>query len=66
MIQFYYCVEAPPVDLSSHPQDVLSDLPPEYVERRPFADPDVAAKIIEIANDVEAALNGRIYIERGW
>ena len=36
-----------------------------FVERRPFADPDAAArKIIEIANDVEAVQNGRIYIER--
>jgi hypothetical protein len=37
----------------------------KYVERRPFADPDTAArKVIEIANDVEAVQNGRIYIER--
>ena len=35
------------------------------VERRPFTDPDVAAhKIVEIANDVEAVMDGRIYIER--
>jgi hypothetical protein len=38
---------------------------------RPLADPDAAArKVVEIANDVEAVQNGRIYIERaialGW
>ena len=33
------------------------------VADRPFADPDVAArKIVEIANDVDAVQNGRIYI----
>jgi len=37
----------------------------KFVANRPFADPDVAArKIVEIANDVEAVQNGRIYIER--
>ena len=37
----------------------------EFVAERPFADPYVAArKIVEIANDVEAVQNGRIYIER--
>ena len=37
----------------------------KFIEARPFADPDVAArKIIEIANDVEAVQDGRIYIER--
>jgi len=37
----------------------------KFVERRSFADPDVAArKIVEIANDVEASQDGRIYIER--
>ena len=36
-----------------------------FVERRPFADPEVAArKIIEIANGVEAAQDGRIHIEK--
>jgi hypothetical protein len=36
-----------------------------FVERRPFADPDVAArKLVEIANDVDAVQDGRIYIER--
>ncbi len=31
----------------------------------PFADPDKAArKLIEIANDVDAVQDGRIYIER--
>jgi hypothetical protein len=37
----------------------------KFIEARPFADPDVAArKIVQIANDVEAVQNGRIYIER--
>src|SRR5262249_8311939 len=36
-----------------------------FLERRPFADPEVAArKIIEIANSVEAAQDGRIHIEK--
>jgi hypothetical protein len=37
----------------------------KFVERHFFADPDAAArKIIEIANGVAAAQNGRIFIER--
>jgi hypothetical protein len=37
----------------------------KFVERRPFTDPDAAArKLVEIANDVEAVMDGRIYIER--
>jgi hypothetical protein len=37
----------------------------KFVERRPFANPDLAArKLIEIANSVEPAQDGRIYIER--
>ena len=37
----------------------------KFVADHPFADPDVAArKIVEIANDVEAVQDGRIYIER--
>jgi len=37
----------------------------KFVAARPFADPDAAArKIVEIANDVEAVQDGRIYIER--
>ena len=37
----------------------------KFVAERPFSDPDAAArKIVEIANDVEAVQNGRIYIER--
>jgi hypothetical protein len=37
----------------------------KFVAERPLADPDAAArKIAEIANDVEAVQNGRIYIER--
>ena len=36
-----------------------------FVERRPFADPDVAArKLVEIANGVDTVHDGRIYIER--
>ena len=36
-----------------------------YVERKPLADPDAAArKLVEIANDIEAVQDGRIYIER--
>ena len=35
-----------------------------FIERNPFADPDTAArKLVEIANDVEAVQDGRIYIE---
>jgi hypothetical protein len=37
----------------------------KFVERHPFAGPDAAArKIVEIANGVEAAQDGRIFIER--
>ena len=37
----------------------------KFVDRHPFADPDASAcKIVEIANDVEAVRDGRIYIER--
>ena len=37
----------------------------KFVEPRPFADPDIAArKLVEIANGVEAVQDGRIYIER--
>jgi hypothetical protein len=37
----------------------------KFVAARHFADPNAAArKIVEIANDVEAVQNGRIYIER--
>ena len=37
----------------------------KFAADRPFADPDAAArKIVEIANDVEAVQDGRIYIER--
>ena len=37
----------------------------KFVAARPFSDPDAAArKLIEIANDVEAVQDGRIYIER--
>ena len=37
----------------------------KFVDRRPFTDPDIAArKLIEIANDVEAVQDGRIFIER--
>ena len=37
----------------------------KFLEPRSFADPEIAArKIIEIANDVEAAQDGRIHIEK--
>jgi hypothetical protein len=37
----------------------------KFVERSPFTDPDVAArKLVEIANDVEAVQDDRIFIER--
>ena len=37
----------------------------KFVDVRPFADPDTAArKLVEIANAVEAVQDGRIYIER--
>ena len=37
----------------------------KFVEPRPFADPDAAArKLVEIANGVEAVMDGRIYVER--
>ena len=37
----------------------------KFAADHPFADPDIAArKIVEIANGVEAAQDGRIYIER--
>jgi hypothetical protein len=37
----------------------------KFVDRQPFADPDVAArKVIEIANDVEAVQDDSIFIER--
>jgi len=36
----------------------------KYVNDRPFADPEKAArKLLEIANSVEVAQDGRIYIE---
>ena len=37
----------------------------KFVDPRPSADPDAAArKLVEIANDVEAMQDGPIYIER--
>jgi hypothetical protein len=37
----------------------------KFVEPRPFANADVAArKLIEIANGIEAVQDGRIHIER--
>jgi hypothetical protein len=37
----------------------------KFIQPRPFANPEVAArKIIEIANGVEAAQDGRIHIEK--
>ena len=36
----------------------------KFVEPRPFADPDVAArKLVKIASTIEPAQDGRIYIE---
>jgi hypothetical protein len=36
----------------------------KFVERRPFADPEAAARrLMEIANSVEAVQDGRIHIE---
>jgi hypothetical protein len=36
----------------------------KFIEPLPFTDPNVAArKLVEIANAVEAAQDGRIYIE---
>ena len=36
----------------------------KFVQPRPFADPDLAArKLLEIANGVEAVQDGRIFIE---
>jgi len=36
----------------------------KFVNNRPFADPDAAArKLVEIANAAEAVQDGRIYIE---
>jgi hypothetical protein len=37
----------------------------KFVDRRPFTDPDAAArKLVEIANEVEAVQDGRIFIKR--
>jgi hypothetical protein len=37
----------------------------KFVSARPYADPDVAArKLLEIANAVETAQDGRIHIEK--
>lgn len=37
----------------------------KFVEKRPFADPDAAArKLLELANAFEPVQDGRIYIER--
>jgi hypothetical protein len=37
----------------------------KFVEKRPFADPEVAArKLLEIANAFEPIQDGRIYIEK--
>jgi hypothetical protein len=37
----------------------------KFVDARPFADPDAAArKIVEIANGIEAVQGGRIHIEK--
>jgi hypothetical protein len=37
----------------------------KFAEGRPYADPEAAArKLIEIANQVEAVQDGRIFIEK--
>jgi hypothetical protein len=37
----------------------------KFVDARPYADPEVAArKIVEIANSIEAPQDGRIHIEK--
>jgi hypothetical protein len=37
----------------------------KFVDARPFADPEVAArKLVEIANSIEAPQDGRIHIEK--
>jgi hypothetical protein len=37
----------------------------KFVELRPFADPEIAArKLIEIANAIEPVQGGRIHIEK--
>ena len=37
----------------------------KFIEPRPYADPDAAArKIIEIANSIEAVQDGRIHVEK--
>jgi len=36
----------------------------KFVTGRPFADPEVAAKIVELANAFEPLQDGRIYIEK--
>jgi hypothetical protein len=35
----------------------------KFATARPYADPETARKLIEIANSVEAVQDGRIYIE---
>jgi hypothetical protein len=37
----------------------------KFVDARPFADPDIAArKLIELANAIETAQDGRIHVEK--
>ena len=37
----------------------------KYVQPRPYADPEAAArKIVELANDLEAYMDGRLLIEK--
>ena len=41
-----------------------SDRAMKFVEPSPFADPDIAArKLVELANGIEAAQDGRIYTD---
>ena len=37
----------------------------KFVDARPFADPDITArKLIELANAIETAQDGRIHVEK--
>jgi hypothetical protein len=45
-------------------QETVRKAPMNFIEPRPYADPDVAArKIVELANAIETIQDGRIYIE---
>jgi hypothetical protein len=45
--------------------ETVRKLAVNFIEPRPYADPDIAArKLVELANAVEAAQDGRIHIEK--